>query len=78
MIQLIIDMGFDETMAREALKATKNNQSDACEWLVGNRSKLNENEQNDGLPSDSPILKALLGSPHVQLSLSSPKMFLGE
>lgn len=78
MIQLIIDMGFDEAMAREALKATKNNQSDACEWLVGNRKKLPETEQTDGLPADSPILKALLGSPHVQLSLSSPKMFLGE
>lgn len=34
-------------------------------------------ESNDGLPSDSPILKALLSSPHVQSSLSNPKMFIG-
>ena len=78
MIQLIIDMGFDETAAREALKITKNNQSAACEWLVGNRSKIHMTQHVDGLPDDSPILKALLGSPHVQLSLSSPKMFIGE
>lgn len=78
MIRLIIDMGFDEASAREALRASKNHQSHACEWLVGNRTKIHQSEQIDGLPQDSPILKALLGSPHVQMSLSSPKMFIGK
>lgn len=78
MIRLIIDMGFDEASAREALRASKNHQSYACEWLVGNRSKIHQTEQIDGLPLDSPILKALLASPHVQMSLSSPKMFIGK
>lgn len=78
MIRLIIDMGFDEAAAREALRASKNHQSYACEWLVGNRSKIHQAEQIDGLPLDSPILKALLGSPHVQMSLSCPKMFIGK
>lgn len=78
MVQLIIDMGFDEAMAREALRATKNNQAAACEWLVGNRTKIYMAEQTDGLPADSPILMALLASPHVQLSLSNPKIFLGK
>lgn len=78
MIRLIIDMGFDEASAREALRASKNHQSYACEWLVGNRSKFYQTEQIDGLPLDSPILAALLGSPHVQMSLSSPKMFIGK
>lgn len=78
MIRLIIDMGFDEASAREALRASKNHQSYACEWLVGNRSKIHQAEQIDGLPLDSPILKALLGSPHVQMSLSCPKMFIGK
>lgn len=77
MIQLIIDMGFDEATAREALKATKNHQTYACEWLVGNRSKIQQFEQNDGLPSDSPILAALLSSSHIQMSLSNPKIFIG-
>lgn len=78
MIQLIIDMGFDEATARQALSATKNNQAAACEWLVGSRIKIYMAEQTDGLPNDSPILMALLASPHVQLSLSNPKMFLGK
>lgn len=78
MIQLITDMGFDEATAREALRVAKNRQSYACEWLIGNRSKIHQAEQCDGLPNDSPILKALLSSPHVQLSLSSPKMFIGK
>lgn len=78
MIRLIIDMGFDEASAREALRASKNHQSYACEWLVGNRNKIHQTEQIDGLPLDSPILKALLASPHVQMSLSSPKMFIGK
>lgn len=78
MIQFIVAMGFDEATAREALKITKNHQSNACEWLVGDRSKINQYEQNDGLPNDSPILAALFHSPHVQLSLSNPKIFIGE
>lgn len=77
MIQFIVGMGFDEAIAREALKITKNHQSNACEWLVGDRSKIHQFEQNDGLPNDSPILTALLSSPHVQLSLSNPKFFIG-
>lgn len=78
MINFIVGMGFDEATAREALKITKNNQSNACEWLIGDRSKINQFEQNDGLPNDSPILTALLSSPHIQLSLSNPKMFIGK
>lgn len=78
MIQFIVAMGFDEATAREALKITRNHQTNACEWLVGDRSKINQFEQNDGLPCDSPILTALLSSPHVQLSLSNPKIFIGK
>lgn len=78
MIQFIVGMGFDEATAYEALKITKNHQSNACEWLVGDRSKIHQFEQNDGLPTDSPILAALLTSPHIQLSLSNPKIFIGK
>lgn len=77
MVQLFIDMGFDETTSREALRVAKNHQSYACEWLVGNRSKV-ALEQTDGLPIGSPILTTLLSSPHVQLSLSNPKIFIGK
>lgn len=78
MVQFIVGMGFDEATARDALKITKNHQSNACEWLVGDRSKINQFEQSDGLPHDSPILTALLTSPHIQLSFSNPKMFIGK
>lgn len=75
-VQLFVDMGFDETTAREALRVTGNQHTLACEWLVGNRSKT-AFERVDGLPIDSPILNTLLDSPHIQLSLSSPKIFFG-
>lgn len=79
MVKLIIEMGFDESTAHEALRATKNNQTAACEWLVGNKSKFYMNAETESQSTeDSPILTTLLASPHVQLSLSNPKMFLGQ
>lgn len=77
MIKTIVDMGFPEIDVLEALKATRNNQAAACEWLVGNREK-SLTELRLGLNSDSPVLKALLNSPQVQISLGNPKMFIGE
>lgn len=92
MVRLIKDMGFDEPDVIEALKITKNNYSAACDWLIGNRATLTLHQRRtkgsaaadvsnnglDGLPADSPILRALLSSPNVQLSLSNPKIFLGK
>lgn len=75
-IQLFIDMGFDEVSAREALRIAGNHHSLACEWLVGNRTKTIREHYN-GLPIDSPVLNSLLNSPHIQLSLSSPKTLFG-
>lgn len=90
MVRLIKDMGFDEPDVIDALKITKNNYSAACDWLIGNRATLTLHQRRngtgsgssvsnglDGLPSDSPILQALLSSPNVQMSLSNPKIFLG-
>ncbi|XP_062562846.1 ubiquitin-associated domain-containing protein 1 isoform X2 [Armigeres subalbatus] len=75
MVASIVEMGFSEKNVREALVATRNNQSAACEWLLGNRSK-SLTELRDGLPQDSPILQVLLSSPQVQISLGNPKMFI--
>lgn len=77
MIKTIVDMGFPQNDVLEALKATRNNQAAACEWLVGNRDK-SLTELREGLNSESPVLKALLNSPQVQISLGNPKMFIGE
>uniref|UniRef100_A0A1B0CN76 Putative ubiquitin-associated domain-containing protein 1 isoform x1 n=1 Tax=Lutzomyia longipalpis TaxID=7200 RepID=A0A1B0CN76_LUTLO len=71
----IIEMGFPEAEVREALKRTQNNQAAACEWLVGSRSR-SLTDLRDGLPTDSPVLQALLTSPQVQISLGNPKMFV--
>lgn len=75
-IQLFIDMGFEEALAREALRVVGNHHSLACEWLVGNRSKV-AFDRSDGSPFDSHVLQILLDSPHIQLGLSSPKIFFG-
>ena len=77
MVAKLTEMGFVEDDVREALKITQNNQAAACEWLIGSRSK-SLTELRDGLPADSPILRALLASPQVQISLGNPKMLLGE
>lgn len=77
MVAKLMEMGFVEEEVREALKITQNNQAAACEWLIGSRSK-SLTELRDGLPENSPILRALLASPQVQISLGNPKMLLGE
>lgn len=85
MVQHCIEMGFTERDARQALRSTRNNYTAACEWLVTNCSKsmcdrdatLTLTKNADGLPLDSPILKALMTSPHVQMSLTNPQTLIG-
>ena len=69
-------MGFGEQQILDALRKTQNNQTAACEWLCGNRS-ASLMELRDGLACESPILKAMIDSPQVQISLSNPKVFIG-
>uniref|UniRef100_A0A1I8JV40 UBA domain-containing protein n=1 Tax=Anopheles melas TaxID=34690 RepID=A0A1I8JV40_9DIPT len=75
LVSSIAEMGFEEENVREALIATQNNQTAACEWLLGNRTKSVQG-LCDGLPPESPILRVLMGSPQVQISLGNPKMFI--
>uniref|UniRef100_A0A182P737 UBA domain-containing protein n=1 Tax=Anopheles epiroticus TaxID=199890 RepID=A0A182P737_9DIPT len=75
LVTSIVEMGFEEENVREALIATQNNQAAACEWLLGNRTKSVQG-LCDGLPAESPILRVLMGSPQVQISLGNPKMFI--
>lgn len=75
MINALVDMGFTEPEVLKALKATGNNQSAACEWLCGNRN-LSLMELREGLSPDSPILRAMMESPQVQMSLNNPKIFI--
>nr|ACE75347.1 ubiquitin-associated domain-containing protein [Glyptapanteles indiensis] len=71
----LIEMGFLEKSVVEALKITGNNQFNACEWLLGVRNK-NLHDVDQGLDPDSPIREAIMTNPHIQLSLTNPKMLL--
>ncbi|XP_050087446.1 ubiquitin-associated domain-containing protein 1 isoform X2 [Anopheles aquasalis] len=71
----ISEMGFDEGSVREALVATHNSKSAACEWLLGNRAKSMQGLK-DEQPVESPILRVLMASPQVQISLGNPRMFI--
>ncbi|XP_015521916.2 ubiquitin-associated domain-containing protein 1 [Neodiprion pinetum] len=74
-ISSLQEMGFEEKKIIEALKVTGNNQPNACEWLLGERRPSLE-DLDEGLDPDGPIYKAIMSNPHIQLSLTSPKMLL--
>ncbi|EDV36864.2 uncharacterized protein Dana_GF11731 [Drosophila ananassae] len=74
-VESLTEMGFEEAAVLAALKKTGNNKASACEWLCDNRSG-SVIELREGLAPDSPILKAILEMPQVQMTLSNPKTFL--
>lgn len=69
----LMEMGFDEEDAIDALRITGNNQASACEWLLGERRPSLE-DLDTGLDPEGPIYKAIMSNPAIQLSLTSPKM----
>ncbi|PNF36614.1 Ubiquitin-associated domain-containing protein 1 [Cryptotermes secundus] len=74
-LQNLMDMGFPEEDVCDALCVTGNNQSAACEWLLGERRKSLEG-LDIGLDPEGSIYKAIMSNPVIQLSLTSPKMLL--
>ncbi|XP_025075026.1 ubiquitin-associated domain-containing protein 1 [Pogonomyrmex barbatus] len=71
----LVEMGFDEKNVIGALKVTGNDQANACEWLLGERRRSLQ-DLDEGLESDGLIYKAIMSNPHIQLSLTNPKMLL--
>lgn len=71
----LVEMGFDEKNVIEVLKVTGNNQNNACEWLLGARRKSLQ-DLDEGLDPDGAIYTAIMNNPHIQLSLTNPKMLL--
>ncbi|XP_028046643.1 ubiquitin-associated domain-containing protein 1 isoform X2 [Monomorium pharaonis] len=71
----LVEMGFDEKNVIGALKVTGNDQANACEWLLGERRRSLQ-DLDEGLESDGLIYKAIMSNPHIQLSLTKPKMLL--
>ncbi|XP_076242778.1 kip1 ubiquitination-promoting complex subunit 2 [Calliopsis andreniformis] len=74
-VQSLLEMGFEEKSIIGALKITGNNHVNACEWLLGERRPSLQN-LGQGLDSDGPIYKGIMNNPHIQLSLTNPKMLL--
>ncbi|XP_012230717.1 ubiquitin-associated domain-containing protein 1 [Linepithema humile] len=71
----LIEMGFEEKNVIGALKVTGNDQANACEWLLGERRRSLQ-DLDEGLDPEGLIYKAIMSNPHIQLSLTNPKMLL--
>ncbi|KXJ07692.1 Ubiquitin-associated domain-containing protein 1, partial [Exaiptasia diaphana] len=72
-VENLKEMGFQEEEILIALKVTGNSQEAACEWLLGDK-KGNLENIDDGLDPESPIYKAIMENPMVQLSLYNPRV----
>lgn len=71
----LMEMGFDEKEVIDALRVSDNQQSAACEWLLGDR-KPSPEELDKGIDPNSPLFQAILDNPVVQLGLTNPKTLL--
>ncbi|XP_028919798.1 ubiquitin-associated domain-containing protein 1 [Ornithorhynchus anatinus] len=71
----LMEMGFDEKEVVDALRVNNNQQSAACEWLLGDR-KPSPEDLDKGIDTDSPLFQAILDNPVVQLGLTNPKTLL--
>lgn len=71
----LMEMGFDEKEVLDALRVNNNQQSAACEWLLGDR-KPSPEELDQGIDPNSPLFQAILDNPVVQLGLTNPKTLL--
>ncbi|GFR87010.1 ubiquitin-associated domain-containing protein 1, partial [Elysia marginata] len=74
-LQKLLEMGFSEKEAIQALRISRNNQDAACDWLLSERNEGPE-VVDRGLEPNSPVYKAILANPNVQLGLNSPRCLL--
>lgn len=83
-INTLINMGFQMEEIQQALRYTCNSNPTAnyshkavCEWLLENSSSSqNSNALREAIFVETHILKILLSTPQIQMSLSSPKFFI--
>ncbi|XP_011345528.1 ubiquitin-associated domain-containing protein 1 isoform X1 [Ooceraea biroi] len=71
----LVEMGFEEKNVIGALKITGNDQANACEWLLGER-RPSLQDLDKGIDTDGQIYKAIMSNPHIQLSLTNPKVLI--
>ncbi|KAH3778114.1 ubiquitin-associated domain-containing protein 1-like [Dreissena polymorpha] len=74
-LQHLLEMGFDEKSCVEALRATRNNGDAACEMLLNNR-KPPPDTLDEGIDPESPMFRAIMANPVVQLGLNNPRCLL--
>lgn len=75
-INTLINLGFPMSEIEQALLVSRNNTTHACEWLLENSSSQNSSALRESIFVESHILRILLKSPQIQMSLSSPKFFI--
>lgn len=75
-INTLINLGFPMNEIEQALRVSRNNSTAACEWLLENSSSQNSSALRESIFVESHILRILLKSPQIQMSLSSPKFFI--
>ncbi|KAK7462645.1 hypothetical protein BaRGS_00038296, partial [Batillaria attramentaria] len=74
-LQRLIEMGFEESEATDALRMFRNDQDAACDWLLGDR-KERAAVVEEGLDPSSAVYQAIMENPTVQLGLNNPRSLL--
>ncbi|WAR30502.1 UBAC1-like protein [Mya arenaria] len=74
-LQSLVEMGFEETDCINALRSTRNDGDAACEMLINNKKPAPE-EVDEGMDRESPLFRAIMSNPAVQLGLNNPRCLL--
>ncbi|XP_064616494.1 ubiquitin-associated domain-containing protein 1-like isoform X2 [Liolophura sinensis] len=74
-LQNLVEMGFDEKEAIDALRVSGNNQDAACDWLLSETRPVPD-DLDQGLDTSGPIYQAIMANPTVQLGLNNPRSLL--
>lgn len=74
-VKNLVEMGFDEGSVRKALEATRNNQQDACNYLLGDQSEPPSLSPEAYMPleRDHPLYKMVMERSEIQKALLTPK-----
>ena len=72
-----MEMGFAEKEVEDALRLHNNNQSAACDWLLGDRSSRPPADATpadiQGLDTESSLYEAIMTNPIVQQGLNNAR-----
>ena len=77
--QTLMEMGFGEKEVEDALRLHNNNQSAACDWLLGDRSNRPSSTTDasavpiQGLDLESSLYEAIMTNPIVQQGLNNTR-----